>query len=147
MTLNTVYPSLCLMCPHCFGYLGGQLYAPWPQLKFTFPASLFFRPLLILSWNYLAFTKVKMWRKPSNAMLVISDHPFSGCSGTVSLEMAKSHPSHPISKSIWQGHSDKVGKEREAWGQAGRNGCGARSCIFRILHQVSIYIKDHSGLE
>lgn len=86
------------------------------QLKFTFPASLFFRPLLILSLNYVTFTKVKRWHKPSNAILVTGHHPFSGCSETVSPDLAKSHPCHSIPEYL-TGHSDKMGKETEAWDQ------------------------------
>lgn len=47
---------------------------PCPQVTFTFPASQYFRPLLIVSPNYLAFTKVRKSRQNFKSQL---GYPFS----------------------------------------------------------------------
>ena len=59
--------SLYLSLPHVpyFVYLGG----PCPQVKLTFPAAQYFRSLLNLSPNYLAFRKVRKLRQNFKSQL------------------------------------------------------------------------------
>lgn len=100
--LTTAYPRLFPVCPGCLGRLGVLMYPQYPLLKFTFLASQCSRPLLILSPNYLAFTKAKRLRQALKS-LVGGQLAFQWPLEIITPDLTKSHPSHLILKSVWHG--------------------------------------------